>query len=127
MLESLFTKTAGLQICNFIKKRIQHRCFPVNIAEFLRIAVFIEQLWWKLECRVITFKHVQVASAAFLRSSFKKIFLNNWSNGKRISTAESDLSRVAPAKLLLSLSVMDNFLEILLEFQKNSFEYNKQL
>ena len=127
MLESLFTKTAGLQICNFIKKRIQHRCFPVNIAEFLRIAVFIEQLWWKLECRVITFKHVQVVSAAFLRSSFKKIFLNNWSNGKRISTAESDLSRVAPATLLLSLSVMDNFLEILLEFQKNSFEYNKQL
>ena len=22
--------------CNFIKKRLQHRCFPVNIAKFLR-------------------------------------------------------------------------------------------
>ena len=25
-----------LQACNFIKKRLQHRCFPVNIAKFLR-------------------------------------------------------------------------------------------
>ena len=24
--------------CNFIKKRLQHRCFPVNIGEFLRTA-----------------------------------------------------------------------------------------
>ena len=25
-----------LQACNFIKKRLQHRCFPVNTANFLR-------------------------------------------------------------------------------------------
>ena len=25
----------GLQACNFIKRRLQHRCFPVNIAKFL--------------------------------------------------------------------------------------------
>ena len=25
-----------LQVCNFIKKRLQHKCFPVNIAEFSR-------------------------------------------------------------------------------------------
>ena len=36
VLESLFNKAAGLQVCNFIKKRLQHRCFPVIIAEFLR-------------------------------------------------------------------------------------------
>ena len=24
------------QVCNFIKKRLQHRYFPVNIAQFLR-------------------------------------------------------------------------------------------
>ena len=23
-------------LCNFIKKRLQHRCFPVNIAKFLK-------------------------------------------------------------------------------------------
>ena len=31
-----FNKVVYLQTCNFIKKRLQHRCFPVNIAKFLR-------------------------------------------------------------------------------------------
>ena len=35
MLDSLFKKVAGLKACNFIKKRPEHRCFPVNIAKFL--------------------------------------------------------------------------------------------
>ena len=29
--KSLFNKVAGLQACNFIEKRLQHRCFPVHI------------------------------------------------------------------------------------------------
>ena len=33
--------------CNFIKKRLQHRCFPVNIAKLLRTAFFIEHLPWQ--------------------------------------------------------------------------------
>ena len=32
VLESLFNKFIGLQACNFTKKRLQHRRFPVNIA-----------------------------------------------------------------------------------------------
>ena len=39
--ESLFNKVVNLQICNFIEKRLQHRCFPVNIAESLRKHFFI--------------------------------------------------------------------------------------
>ena len=35
-LESLFNKVGGLKTCNFIKKRLQHSCFPMNIAKFLR-------------------------------------------------------------------------------------------
>ena len=35
---------------------------------------------------------------------------------------ESNLNRIAPATLLLSLSVMDNFLEILKEFKENTFQ-----
>ena len=38
MLESLFNKFAGLKACSFIKKRIQHKGFPVNIVKFFRIA-----------------------------------------------------------------------------------------
>ena len=36
VLESLFHKVAALQACNFIKKRLQHNCFAVNIGKFLR-------------------------------------------------------------------------------------------
>ena len=28
--------TGKLQTCNLIKKRLRHRCFPLNIAKFLR-------------------------------------------------------------------------------------------
>ena len=48
MSESLFDKVAGLKAYNFNKKRLLHRCFPVNIAKFLRTALFIEPLWWLL-------------------------------------------------------------------------------
>ena len=34
MLGSLFNKVTGLQACNFTKKRLQHRRFPMNIANF---------------------------------------------------------------------------------------------
>ena len=36
------------QVCTFIKNRLQHRCFPVNIVKFLRATFFIEHLWWLL-------------------------------------------------------------------------------
>ena len=48
---SLFLITlqaSGLKVCNFIRKRLTHRCFlVVNIVKFLRTA-FIEHLWWLL-------------------------------------------------------------------------------
>ena len=31
--------------CNFIKKRLCHRCFSVNFVKFLKRAFFIERLW----------------------------------------------------------------------------------
>ena len=31
MLESLFNKVVCMKVCNFIKKILQHSCFPVNI------------------------------------------------------------------------------------------------
>ena len=39
VLESLLNKAADLQVCNFIKKKLQHRYFPVIIAKFLRIPI----------------------------------------------------------------------------------------
>ena len=46
VLEPLFNKVTGLMACNFIKKRPQHRCFPVNITKYLRKAFFMEHLRW---------------------------------------------------------------------------------
>ena len=37
-----------LKACNFIKKRLQHKCFPVNIVKFLR-TFLIEHLRWLLQ------------------------------------------------------------------------------
>ena len=31
-----------------LRKRLWHRCFPVNFAKFLRTPLIIEQLWWLL-------------------------------------------------------------------------------
>ena len=37
-------KVADLKACNFLKTRLQHRCFLVNIAKLLRAEFFIERL-----------------------------------------------------------------------------------
>ena len=34
-----FDKVAGLRLPNLLKKRLQHRCFPVNFAKFLRAPI----------------------------------------------------------------------------------------
>ena len=39
MLESFLNKVAGLQASISIEKRLQHSCFPVNIAKFLRTPI----------------------------------------------------------------------------------------
>ena len=48
VLESLFNKAAGLKAFDFFKERLQHKCFPVNIAKFLRTVIFMELLRWLL-------------------------------------------------------------------------------
>ena len=42
-----FDKVAGLSLSNFIKKRLQRRCFSLNIAKLLT-GFFIEYLQWLL-------------------------------------------------------------------------------
>ena len=40
-----FNKVAGLRPATLFKKRLWHRCFPVNFAKFLRTPFFKEHLW----------------------------------------------------------------------------------
>ena len=43
-----FNKVAGLRHAALVKKRLQHRCFSVNFAKFLRTPFFTERLRWLL-------------------------------------------------------------------------------
>ena len=44
MLKSLLHKAAGRKPCNFVKKRLQHRYFSVNIAKFSKNTYFEEHM-----------------------------------------------------------------------------------
>ena len=39
-MEPLFNKVADVQACSVVKKRLQNRCFPVNITKSLRETFF---------------------------------------------------------------------------------------
>ena len=43
-----FNKVAGLRPATLLKKRLWHRCFPVNFGKFLRTPFITEHLWWLL-------------------------------------------------------------------------------
>ena len=48
VLESLFNMVGCLQIFNFNKKRLQHRRFPVNMDNLLRISILKKICEWLL-------------------------------------------------------------------------------
>ena len=41
-----FNKVAGLRPATLLKKKLWHRCFPVNFAKFLRTPFLTEHLRW---------------------------------------------------------------------------------
>ena len=49
IFQNLFlNKVAGLRPATLLKKRLWHRCFPVNFAKFLRTPFLTEHLRWVL-------------------------------------------------------------------------------
>ena len=54
MLEYIFNNAAGLKVCNFVKKKLQHSCLPVKRAKFLKTPFFTEEFRWLL----LTLTHV---------------------------------------------------------------------
>ena len=48
VFDSLFNKVAGPQAGNFIKKKLQCRCFPVKFEKFSKAPFFTEHLRWLL-------------------------------------------------------------------------------
>ena len=62
-VESLFNNVASLKTCNFIKKRLQHKCFPVNSATFLRTPIL------KKICELVLLKPLQDDASFFITFS----------------------------------------------------------
>ena len=130
---ALFNKVTGLKTCNFIKKKIQPKVFPVNIATFLRTALFTEHLWWLLLKFLETFlkvmdnldgydwsddfllggdEHSNVIANETGRTVIKVTLHKKWSFAWRISSANLTKSKgncVICSHLLKKL-LMENFI-----------------
>ena len=67
MLESLSNKVAGLKVGNFVTKRVQHRCFPVNIAKFQE-QLFLQNTSGGCFCQldIVTIQYWGSADISFL-------------------------------------------------------------
>ena len=71
-----------LKSCNpedSVKKRLQHRCFPVKFAKYLRTTILTEQLQWLLLTFSSYFQRIPERKSVRLlaintRSSWKKVF-----------------------------------------------------
>ena len=69
MLEAPFNKVEGLEAYNFIKKKPQHKCFPVKFAKFLRIIILKNICEWLL----LNIKNKIILSTADTQESSIKI------------------------------------------------------
>ena len=92
VLESNFSTVVSLICCNFIKKRLQQRCFPVKFAIFLIKPFFTEYFRWlllRLSGRPMPSKHSSwwrcledVLKAPFVfvfRWRLQDVFKTSWS------------------------------------------------
>ena len=93
VLDSLWNKVASLKACNSIK-RLQQRCFLVNITKFLRTPFFIEHLCW------------------ILLRKWKSFFLHETGNAKRnqiFSTIENNCKSSLP-EVFCKWDVLENLI-----------------
>ena len=75
----LFNKVTGLRLATLLKKRLWHRCFPVNIVEFLRTTFYLDNLWWLLLFMIFSVLVLFVIGISLSILS-NKTFLTFWLN-----------------------------------------------
>ena len=63
---------------NFIKKRLWHRCFPVNFTKFLRTLFLTEHLRWLLlvKCCIVSDIQLQKQQRVFPKEIFYETIFN---------------------------------------------------
>ena len=67
-----FNKVAGLRPATLLKKRLWHRCFPVNFVKFLRPATLLKKRLWH-RCFPVNF--VKFLRASFLEERLRWLLL----------------------------------------------------
>ena len=70
-----FNNVAGLRSATLLKKRLWHRCFPVNFAEFLRTLFFTEHLRWLLLKSKLTQRQIAISCLINLQGFLTLKFL----------------------------------------------------
>ena len=76
-LESLFNKVVRLQSCNFLKKRLQHRCFPETVEKCLRAAT-LKNICKRLLLYLTGFFRTTVFTEVIFQNSLSNIFVSNF-------------------------------------------------
>ena len=63
---------SGLRPATLLKKRLWHRCFPVNIAKFLRTSFLTGHLWWLLLYIILFFTDYRASkvNTAIIKTCF---------------------------------------------------------
>ena len=59
----LFLIKLQTEACNFIKKRLWPRCFPVKFLKFLRTTFLTEHFWWLLLSSIRSFSKSEILLA----------------------------------------------------------------
>ena len=109
MLGSLFNKVLGLQSCDFVKRRLQHRCFPVNITNFLRTSFFIEHLWWLLLNLLQNLLEITVKKIISQKKFSQKFLRNHFS--VLVATFLKKIHLQVFRSFCLSLNISEGYLE----------------
>ena len=99
MLESLFSKVAGLRACNIIKKGLQHWCFPVSIGKHLYRRTLQTAA---SEKAMYAYFHQRKTLSPISRSFLMKFYMRNY--GIRTSTPEQNC---LPVKVRVWFRVRD--------------------
>ena len=71
MSEFLFNKIASLQGCNFIKKKIQHRCFRVKFEKFLRTLI-LKNIYKRCPNTAETTLHKKFTGAVLVQITYRR-------------------------------------------------------
>ena len=107
------TWVLGPQVCNFIKKRLQHKCFTVK---FSRTPFSTEQFWWLL---------FKISSSNNLFKAVSAISLSKLISGNpQLSQRQTDLKIDSLTKNVFRQSVFVTDLKQTLFFMKSHLNIN---